>query len=292
MRRGVVSPFQQFAAGLLFVIIVLGGCNQAKPPSDEQVIARVGNQFLTLEQVLREIPPFALEQDQYQAIQSFRDEWLRTTVLQREALRNNLHRNPQIRERLEQSEREILRNALREGILATHPISISDAEVRDYYNLHRDNFVLQERYLRVRHVVTQTLDESRDAKNDLMRGIGWEAVVERYAIQPEETLLRANQFFPESTLFTNNPPMREYLRVMGITEISPIRSFEGRFHFIQIMEDRPAGEHPDLEWVFDQIRTWLEMEKRRRTIRIFEQNLILQAEANNEIEVFDVTLTR
>lgn len=274
--------------GPALVLLVLIGCNHGKPPANEKVIARVGNTFLTLEQAVRDIPPFVLEADSSAAIQQYRDEWILTTVVYQEALRNNLHRNSEVRERLEKSERQVLREAMRDAAARSAPMQVSDLEVRDYYNQHRDHFVLQERYLRVRHVVTETLDQSRDAKNDLLRGIGWEAVVERYAVNKEETLRRADEFFPVSALFTDNPPMRDYIRVTGITEISPIRGFNGQYHFIQIMEDRPAGEHPELDWVFDQIRSWLEIEKRRRTIRIFEQNLILQAEANNEIEVFDV----
>lgn len=285
------APFSCLSksAGLVAVLLIfISGCNQSKPPQNEQVIARVGNNFLTLEQAYRDIPAFVIQQDTLSAISSFRDEWIQSTVIHQEALRNGIHKNPDIQERLFNAEREVLRQAMREAAFSISPIAITDLEVRDYYNQHRDNFVLQERFVRVRHIVTETLDQSRDAKNDLLRGIGWETVVERYALNHDETLHRANQFFPISTLFYNNPPMREYIGVMGITEISPIRGFGGRYHFIQLMEDRPAGEHPELDWVFEQIRTWLEMEKRRRTIRIFEQNLILQAEANNEIEVFDV----
>ncbi|MCC5925280.1 MAG: hypothetical protein JJU41_01855 [Bacteroidetes bacterium] len=275
---------------LIFVTLftVLAGCAVDRPPSDETVIARVGKSYLTLEHALRDIPAFVLEQDSASAVLSYRNDWILSNVIHQEALRTGLNNNEGIHNRLLAAEREVLRQAMREAAIASSPIAITDSEVRDYYNQHRENFVLQERYLRVRHVVTETLDQSRDAKNDLLRGIGWETVVERYALNKEETLEKANQFFPESTLFLDNRLMRDYLRVMGITEISPIRGFQGQYHFIQIMEDRAAGEHPDIEWVFEQIRTWLEMEKRRRTIRIFEQNLVLQAEANNEIQVFDV----
>lgn len=262
------------------------GCLRSDQPETTQVLARVGNEYLTYEEARRNIPGNVFEADSAQAVNQYRDNWIESMVIYQEGKRNGIQELPHTKDRLRTMQASVVQETMREILLQQNPVSVSETEVRDYYNQHRNNFVLQERYLKVRHVITATLEESRQAKNDLLRGIPWDVVVERYAQFKNETLLNAERYIPESALFTDNAPMREYLGVMGISEISPIRSLNDQFHFIQITSERSAGEHPDLDWVTDHIQTWLEIEKRRRAIRIFEQNLIMQAQANNEIEIF------
>ncbi|MCH8494134.1 MAG: hypothetical protein LAT57_00700 [Balneolales bacterium] len=275
---------------IIIVALLLISCEQQQPHSDSTVLARVGNEFLTLDYARSQIPPFLLEADSVAAIQGFQERWIRTNVLHQEAVRNGVHTLPDVKDRIRRTEKDILSEALRDMVILNTDNSgtVTNSDVQEYYEVNREQFVLQERYLRLRHLVTEELEDSRSAKNELMRGVEWETVVERYAENKSETLRRAQQFFPVSSFFQDNPPMRDYLRVMGITEISPIRGHEGQFHFIQIVEDRPAGDHPDIDWMFDQIKEWLEVERRRRAVAMFEQNLLIQAEANNEIEVFDV----
>ena len=57
---------------------------------------------------------------------------------------------------------------------------------------------------------------------------------------------------------------------------------------VQLLDERAKGDHPDLEWLIDQIKEWLILEKRRRVFNTYVKNLYLQAQANNEIETFDV----
>lgn len=281
-------------ANIYIVLMVVGlsgliGCQPEGPDPDAVILARVGNAYLTLDEALDYIPEHVLASDSTAAINTFRSNWVTRQVLYQDARRQGVHLQDEVQRRLIKSEKDILNDAYREIIVrnAARELTVTNQEVHDYYAQFRDQFVLQERYLRMRHVVTATLDESRNAKAELLRGIPWEIVVDRYALNKEETLRRAEQFFPQSAVLTDNPPMRDYLRVIGLTEISPIRSHNGQFHFIQIMEDRPRGDHPDVDWMFDQIREWLIIEKRRRAVRIFEQNLVMQAEANNEIEIFN-----
>jgi hypothetical protein len=49
--------------------------------------------------------------------------------------------------------------------------------------------------------------------------------------------------------------------------------------------EKPKGEHPDLEWLLSEIQQWLLLEKKRTSFKSYQQNLYLQAEANNEIEI-------
>jgi hypothetical protein len=275
---------------MILSLVVLSSCEKVKPPADAVVLARVGNEFLTLDYALNRIPDFLLNSDSTTAVNEFRDEWIRKRLLYLEAHRLGLYREPAISQRLKRSEVEILSQVLIDLIIMNSPdlLEVTPSDVRDYYERNRDQFVLQERYVRLRHLTAESLDNARIAKEELLRGVPWENVVDRYSINKDETLERAQRFFPVSSLFNDNPPMRQYLGVIGITEISPIRGHDGTFHFIQITEDKPRGDHPDIDLVFEQIKDWLSLEKKRRFVRSYQQNLLIQAEANNEIELYSV----
>jgi len=55
------------------------------------------------------------------------------------------------------------------------------------------------------------------------------------------------------------------------------------------MEERPAGDNPDLDWLIPQIEEWLKLEKARRITNSYIRNLYLEANANNEIDRKNVT---
>ena len=52
---------------------------------------------------------------------------------------------------------------------------------------------------------------------------------------------------------------------------------------------KSEGEYPELDWLIPQIQDWLELEKSRRITNAYIRNLYLQAEANNEIELANVS---
>jgi hypothetical protein len=286
-RLNVIYVSLTFVVSLIF----LSSCEQSKPPTDSVVIARVGNEFLTLDYALDRIPTFILSADSLTALSDFREEWIQKRLLYLESKRVGLHKETSISDRLKRSEVDILAQSITEILIAnsSDALEVTPSEVRDYYERNRDQFVLQERYVQLRHMVTKNLDNAIEAKADLLRGIPWEVVVDRFAAEPEETLEKSQHYFPVSALFTDNPSMRQYINVIGITEISPIRGHDGEFHFIQITDDKPRGDHPDIDWVFEQIRDWLTLEKKRRFIRSYQHNLLIQAEANNEIDRYETS---
>jgi hypothetical protein len=57
---------------------------------------------------------------------------------------------------------------------------------------------------------------------------------------------------------------------------------------VQLIDERAKGEHPDLNWLIEQIKDWMLLNKRSRHFKSYVQNLYLKAESNNEVETFNV----
>lgn len=253
------------------------------------VIAEVGSERLTLEEVRNRVPEQLYMADSLSAIERYRKNWVKKQLLAREARRLRIHNNDQVQYQIKQAENNVLSQALIDHLLTNveqEPVSRSDAQA--YYENYKDQFVLNERHVRYRHMVTETLQESRNAKANLQRGHTWETVVERYSVNPTEALRNSNMFFPQSLAAIEYDQMHRYLQRIGITEISPIHRIGEYFHFVQLMEDRAEGDHPEVDWILDQIEEWLRLDRKQRRINSFERNLLLQAESNNEVRMYDV----
>ena len=273
---------------LLFSFGIISLSCSLQGSSDETVLARVNNDVLLQSDVLKQIPTSIFQyRDSSEVISEYVDTWVRERLLVQEAYRLRLHRDEAvvnaINELTEQYLLEISKQYITEELNPNLDLSIDEA--RDYYIEHKDNFLLNERFIRFRFFKAASLNNAAKARQEILRGSAWENVVTKYALQPEYTLRHAERFWPITKAAEESPIMNRYLRKIGISEISVIERVGNEFQFVQLMEEKPVGEHPDLEWLLGEIQEWLILEKKRTSFKSYMQNLYLQAEANNEIEL-------
>jgi hypothetical protein len=284
-RKQIVSIFA------LFIVFVAVSCTQQQETVTEKLYARVGNEVLTVQEAKRHIPSGVTDdKEQLRYLEQYRSRWIKNRLLAQEARRNALHEQDLIQQRIKNQESQILAQVLRDYWLQkSDSLKVTRNEAQSYYEKHKSQFILQERHVQYRHLQTANLTESRNAKADLMAGISFEDVVDTYALNKSQTLSDSKQFWPISAAAAKYEPLNRYLQIIGIQEISPIRRLDGRYHFVQLIEQKTKGEHPDIDWILNRIQNWLELEKRRKLISNFEQQIYLNAKVNNEIEEFDIT---
>ena len=274
----------------LVTVLFISGCTR-KSKLSEPALAKVGSAVLTKNDARKAIPTQIFVQDSIAAYNRYRDEWINKQILLQEAYRLRIHRQSDVVERMDKLREDFIAKATQDYIIneLNTDLVISDQEARNYYQQNKDNFVLEERYIRFRHMRASTLEDAQDAKEDLLKGIEWEIVAQNFGINADQLIQESERFWPESAAISTVPIMNRYLGVIGLSEISLIQKVGNDFHFVQLLEERAKGDHPDLAWLIDQIKDWLLLEKRRVAFNTYVKNLYLQAKANNEIETFDVT---
>ncbi len=286
-----MKPISSILFFFIACTIALSGCDGISPSSKDTVIASVGNNSLTLQQALDEIPAFRLQEDSLSAVVAYTNQWVETRVTVDHANRIGIPNTAEFQQKLSQYRNELLRSLLRDYIIETHrdEITVSSSEALQYYQTYREQFVFDEKYVRFRHITTRTRTEAENANRELIAGEPWEEIVERYSASPAAQLNRETLFVPLSMALPDLPALHQHLQIMGLTERSPIHFINGQYHFVQLMEEKTEGEYPDLDWLIPQIQEWLTLEKTRRITNAYLRNLYLQAEANNEIELSNVT---
>jgi len=275
---------------LIFVLLLAGCLEQRTSPGDD-IIASVSGENLTMQQAVDQIPTFLLQQDTLNAVYTYAGQWAQRRVMTNHARRIGIQNTPDFQEKLNRYHDELLEQMLREFILNEHrgQLEVTTEEAQNYYQNYREQLRLGERFVRFRHLTTRTRAEAESANRDLANGVDWEDVVEQYSVDPEYQLRHSTQFWPISMALADKPALHRNLQILGLSERSPIHFFGGQYHLLQKMEEKTEGEYPDLDWLIPQIQEWLKLEKARRITNAYLRNLYLQADANNEIELLNVS---
>lgn len=274
---------------LLTVLAFTISCSNNKS-NDSRVLARVGNESLTISDARINIPQQVFAADSLKAYEQYTDSWIRRQVILQEADRLNFQNRPEVRRELERVKEEYVLQFVQDYIVGEYEedIQVSTEEARNYYQENKETFTLPERHVRYRHLIARNLSDASNARQELMKAIAWEEVAKKYSLYPELKIRESERFWPISMAGGDINMLNRYLKVIGPSEISPIHQSGNEYHFVQLLDEKAEGDHPDLDWLIGQIKEWLTLEKRKRLFNTYVKNLYLQGQANNEIVTYDV----
>jgi len=264
---------------------LLLSCTKETIDAEIPVVAEIGGEQLTLEDALDKIPPALLNADSARAISQFADQWTAERLWLREAVRIGLHEDPEFLDRAERAREQLLIQYLQETVLRENAaeLTVEKEDAQVYYQEHKDKFILNEKFLKIWMISTQTRADAVRAREELMRGIPREKVYEKYHVDSGSQSYHGELFHPLSWLLNDLPFMKTYLENMGRNELSPVLSFQGKYHFIQIMDEKTTDETPDLEWLIETLQGMLQRENSAKILNSFIRSLSLRAESNLEI---------
>lgn len=269
--------------------MIFFGCTGGSNNRDGD-LAKVGTQILTKEDARSRIPEQVFETDSIAAYRRYTDSWIRKQVILQEARRLNFENRPEVREELQRLREEYILQFVQDFIVDefAEDTEVTEEEARNYYQEHKDTFTLPERYVRYRHLVARNMNDASNARRELLAGTPWPEVAQQYSLYPELKVRESERFWPISMAGGDIQMLNRFLKVIGPSEISPIHRSGSEYHFVQLLDEKAEGDHPDLDWLIGQIREWLTLEKRKRVFNTYVKNLYLQGQANNEIEMYDV----
>ena len=263
---------------LLSLVLFAISCEHRAIDSDDIVLAEAGNHVLLLSDVRNNVPADVYAADSLRVIMNYQKNWVNRKLKVMEARRLRLDQNREVQHRIRQATESVLVDAFNEAVyLNMKDEPVTQSEAQSYYESNKDKFILAERHIRYRHIMAASLAEAQNARNALLRGQRWTSVAEEYSVNPQKAIRTSRQFFPASTAAIHFEEMNTFLQIIGVTEISPVRRIGDQYHFVQLIDSRDAGEHPQVDWVIGQITEWLMLDRRRKHLRSMEQSLFLKA---------------
>jgi len=149
-------------APALLLAVAAASCKHEEIPKKPEgpVVARVGNDYLTLAELKESIPPeYSDVITRDQNVQYVR-QWINTELLYQEALRLGIDQDPVIKARLERMRKDLLSTELMSRNAAKSGIEVSDQAVREYYESNREQFVREYNVVRYEDIVVADVNQA------------------------------------------------------------------------------------------------------------------------------------
>jgi hypothetical protein len=275
------------ALGLGLVGLVLG-CEQEEAPSS--YVARVGDHYLTQNQLDRKLEGMGPVPDSTQARQQVIEQWGEKTLLYREAQRLNLGQDDEVQRLLDQRRRSTLVSALTNRIYDNLAKEPTDEDIRTYFERHRAQLAIRQPFVRVRHLTTTDADSAQRVRRELLGARDatidslWATLTTRYAENPTRAQRISTQHLPEGRLFAQLPFVKDELSTLQEGQVARVIEDNNRFHVLQLVRRIPEGTEPELHWMKDEIRRRLRIRHRKQMYAREVQRLRNRATAENAIE--------
>jgi hypothetical protein len=266
-----------FLAGLM----VLGiACQQSG--IEQQVVVRVGDEKLTLDELLDEIPPAVRSQITREDLQDFVARWINSQILYQEAKRRQIDSQLDIQRELRKLEVDLFANALLDQEL-DKPIDISDQEISRYYETNRNTFERTSMEILVLHAQFAEAATADSLCKLLIVGNDFIQTARKLADEASDTTTWESYLSEDET----SKEIAEQIFRLPVGTISrPIQSDFG-FHVFKIMNRFPKDTIRELSQVRSQIIAKLEVEKRQARYRQLLSDLKSNTIVETNISMLD-----
>lgn len=268
---------------LLFATLVLAcpGCGEEeRQPHPERrggEVARVGNVFLTkddLEHLLPQSEALLLTEEEKERVV---ERWVNAELLYQEAVRRGLGDDPRIQSRLRALEREYLADHL-VYLELRERTKVTEQEIEKYFNEHRDEYLYE---YRVSHILVNTLEEAEKAE-ELLKKQSFSWVANRHSVDPVAKRGGDLGYLTKGNMI---PEFENVVFTMSPGEVSDIVRSDFGYHIIKLIGTREALVKIGLDDVRQNIMNMLVIEKRERAYREFLDSLT----ASQDVEYYDIT---
>ncbi len=227
------------------ILLAIAGCGgeKAKPlASVEGKVITVGD----FEKRLAKLPPY------YRTLASqrkkdFLEDLISEQLLYEEALKRGLSRDAEIKELLNEAKKKILVAKLIE-IETRKKASVSDGEIKAYYEAHKDEFVTPLR-LRASHILVDAEAKAKEILQKLSEGADFAQLAAQYSKDPSKDKGGDIGYFSKGQLI---PEFENVCFNLEVGKISDIVKTQFGYHIIKLTERRESGSR-ELSDVKDEI---------------------------------------
>jgi peptidyl-prolyl cis-trans isomerase C len=225
-------------------------------------LAKVGNTAITqadLDREMKSLPEYAQQMfNTEDGRQRFLDELVKKEMLYQEALKKGLDQTPEFNQKVADFRKLTLISQLIDKEVISKS-KVSDQEIRDYYNKHREDFTTTSQ-IRASHILVKTEDEAKKVLERLNKGEKFETLAKELSIDKGSARNGGDLgFFGRGQMV---PEFEKAAAGMKVGEISgPVKTQYG-YHIIKVT-GRKAGPVVDFDRVKEVIAQRLSGERQK-----------------------------
>ncbi len=258
-------------AVLVPCIVLLAGCSREGP--SPPYVARVGSVELREDDLAGPADSLARARGKSMA---YVNEWVVSELLYQEAQRRGMADSDELRKQLEATRKRLAVEALLEKEVYGAG-EVSDEEVSASFKKNVASFTLREDVARVSYALFSDRDPANQFRAVILRGSSWEDAIA--GSQHELRAVARGQYFTQATLFPDE--LWKLARTLPKEEVSYVVKTSAGYYVLTVHSLRHVGETPEFEYVRNEVRDRLLIERRRAR---YEQ-LVSDLRARHKVEV-------
>jgi hypothetical protein len=246
---------------LAILVMFFAGC-QSKSIPDIEIIAKVGDEYLTRDQLFKWMPPNLPEDQKPIVARQYVDRWVQKTSMAITAEKEGVELSPYEEWSMINLKKELLVEKYVDAKLP-RDIIITDEEISNYYDKNKDEFIRDQNEIHLVQLYLENLDNAITEEIRELKSL--EEVIEKNFLENQvNRLVERNGdlgYVPENSL---RPEIQRLARNGSTGKIyGPIKIGSGYYYF-QMMDKQKAGSYRSLDLMKDEIRTRLIAIKREK----------------------------
>jgi len=276
------------------LLILLGGCDFFQPAEDEEdkgpAVARVYDSYLYQSELDKVIPSELTEDDSISFVQNYINVWAKNELMIYKAEFNLTEEQKQFDEQIQNYRNDLLKFAYLEKYVADRlDTTISNTQIKDYYQDHLENFQLKENILQLRVITVPADAPDIDDLADLFKSKDPEDLGQLmdYALRYARNFSLEDTSWISFNEFIELVPIRTYNQQDFLARNKYVELEEGDlFYLAEIVNYKIKDNSSPLIYVEDIIRKTLINKRRLDLMTSLEKNLLSDALKKKEFETY------
>jgi peptidyl-prolyl cis-trans isomerase C len=230
---------------------------------DNRVLAQVGERKLTMQEFHRAMP--GLQQEQVSQLQkeNYIKRWIETELLYQEAVRKGLAKSPEMTERMQTLQQELLATAFAEQYIYAG-VTVSDQEISEFYEQSKSEFSFAADAYHVFLLMLPSPQKAQEVRTRLLQGEAWSGLARSFSIDPSQSTGGDCGFVSIASLPAS---LSKAVPTLKLNDISyPIKTEIGHA-ILKVSALQRKGEVQSLGQVQELLRARLLMKKREEAYR-------------------------
>ncbi|WP_226389534.1 peptidyl-prolyl cis-trans isomerase [Penaeicola halotolerans] len=284
---------------IIFITSILfSGCeflnlkNKENPTEGRRALARVDDTYLFEDELEGLFPNSISADDSAGLTQRYVNTWVKKQLMIKEAASKIAFNEAELeRKLLDYKYALMVYEYQKEYIQEQLSDAVTDEEIVQYYNDHKDNFILKQNIVRANFL---KLDNKLRQRNQMERLLRSDKSSDKEKLKAESIRFANNYFLEDSTwinfdeLAMNTPLINEPNKVGLLRGNKFIEVSDDNFtYYFKILQYKISDQESPLEFVKDEIRKIIINKRKVELAAKLENDVYNRAKENDDFEIFD-----
>lgn len=273
----------------ILLITILWGCNYTKTSNDKTPIASIADEdFLYEDEIALAVPEGFSKEDSARYAENYIEKWIRQKIMYKQA-KLNLDENEELQTKIKNYEEKLYIHTYEQKLINQKLTDeVSDNEVYDYYQRHKEGLLLKDKIIKAYFVQISNEVSNKDKVLSWMRSnTSYSAdELKDYSYQFATRFFFGEEWIKLYSLKAELPRNEEVANA-SFSSV-PVSFSDSSFtYYVKIIEEMQAGEIAPLPYVHNTIKEILLQQKRKAMILSIRNELYDEAIRSNKIKIYD-----